>query len=194
MPKHRPSDDTEGSVPFCFLKFAFAPQWMRVNLPAPGRHSAAPLPLIGYHPLLLHRVPRLRTAVDDVSVGVDPGYRRGHHRLPRPQLVAPWGFRRTAISPGIQRRGLRADVDLPRHAGRTAVMAARLDRRHHRDGALGDHSPRLGLVFRDLVAGQCGVWFTDNRYRGARKPRYRRDLAVARRAGHRRVRAYRHAR
>src|SRR2546427_209935 len=73
----------------------------------------------------------------------------------------------------------------------TAVMAARPDRRSHRDGALGDHSPRPGLVLRDFVPGQCGLWVTDDLHRRAPEPRDRGDLAVAWGAGYRGVRAYR---
>ena len=70
-------------------------------------------------------VPGTGPAVDDARLGVAPGDRRGKHRLSRTQLVAPRDFGGAALPHGGRGRDTRAHVDLPRHAGRTAVMAAR---------------------------------------------------------------------
>ena len=51
--------------------------------------------------------------------------------------------------------------------------------------AVGDHSPRPGLVFRNSLAGRCRLRVTDDRGRGSPESRDRGNLAVARRPNYR---------
>ena len=126
------------------------------HLPAPRGDSPAPFSGLRGHSVLLYRLSGIGPAVDDARLRVAPGDGRGKHRLSRPQLVAPRDFGRAPLPLRSRGRDTRADVDLPRHAGGTAVVAARPDRRNHRDACSG----RSRATSWSGISGRCprSVW------------------------------------